>query len=534
METPQEAKPHGLKTGKIAELKLFIQELVVRKCQLEEAVAGTQDRLREITLTAEIELTDKKTQILQAKLATAEKRALGGKKGGRGHGKESQKETADATQARLSAALSETAEERQRRSQLQQDVLRALEGGNLVSDIQEAVAKQQMRENAASSSGSAPVAGVAENQASEEAGAKEPELLMTPKKHASTPEQETRLEKCKAVGKKLGALGGCFGKMGGRPLKRSSEIDEAIKELPQRLRYRPKMRRGSGQYLNPPDLASKLHFCWDHEKIWHLLEERGLADEARYWKWQSGRTGMEAKDLRAILEQKAELIKERKRSGIGLTKGYFRAHGERSAASQYSKNLSKKTGVRQINPENKPGQRNVWGEVYKEIKVWFDQQRMRQNYVDQADLWRQFKVRVKTIIQKLQKKKDEELKALTYLQTTTLRRGISLLSATDSVSCPKHAYQNRQKWRITLMSQVDAKNLMPNREVNLTLEEEEARILANWRAHDKKFELAAFGTEEQLKPYVRDPKAFIANRHKLVFEQRDQVWNFWEEASGKL
>ena len=158
---------------------------------------------------------------------------------------------------------------------------------------------------------------------------------------------------------------------------------------------------------------------------------------------------------------------------------------------------------------------------------------MRQNYVDQTDLWRQFKVRVTTIIQKLQKEKDEELKALTYPETITLRRGISLLSATNSVSCPKHAYQNRQKWRITLMSQVDAKNLMPNREVNLTLEEEEARILANWRAHDKKFELAAFGTEEQLKPYVRDPKAFMANRHKLVFEQRDQVWNFWEEASGK-
>ena len=292
-------------------------------------MAGTQDRPREITLTAEIELTDQKTQILQAKLATAEKRALGGKKGGRGHSKESQKETAEATQARLSAALSETAEERQRRSQLQQDVLRAFEGGNLVADLQEAVAQQQMRENAASSSGSAPVAGVAENQASEEAGAKEPELLMTPKKHAPTPEQETRLEKCKAVGRKSGGLGGCFGKMGGRPLKRSSEIDEAIKELPVRLRLRPKMRRGSGQYLNPPDLAAKLHFCWDHEKIWHLLKERGLADEARYWMWQSGRTGMEVKDLRAILEQKAELIKERKRSGIGLTKGYFRAHGER-------------------------------------------------------------------------------------------------------------------------------------------------------------------------------------------------------------
>ena len=67
---------------------------------------------------------------------------------------------------------------------------------------------------------------------------------------------------------------------------------------------------------------------------------------------------------------------------------------------------------------------------------------------------------------------------------------------------------------------------MPNREVSLSLEEEQSRVWCNWRAHDKVLELAAFGSPEELSKHVRNPEKFIAARRSIVFEQRDQV-PFW-------
>ena len=42
---------------------------------------------------------------------------------------------------------------------------------------------------------------------------------------------------------------------------------------------------------------------------------------------------------------------------------------------------------------------------------------------------------------------------------------------------------------------------------------------------------AAFGSAEELGKYIRDPEKFIANRRKIVFEQRDQV-PFWVKLHG--
>ena len=112
------------------------------------------------------------------------------------------------------------------------------------------------------------------------------------------------------------------------------------------------------------------------------------------------------------------------------------------------------------------------------------------------------------------------------LEDKQLTEGKSLLEKCNPKTNPEKYLKRREHWKCELQRQVGGKWLMPNREVSLSLEQEQARVWCNWRAHDKVIELAAFGSKEELSKHVRDPEKFIAHRHDIVFEQRDQV-PFW-------
>ena len=65
-----------------------------------------------------------------------------------------------------------------------------------------------------------------------------------------------------------------------------------------------------------------------------------------------------------------------------------------------------------------------------------------------------------------------------------------------------------------LQRYLKARFLKPQRVMNLSLAEEKARAEATWQDFDYKIGLAAFGTAEQLRPYVVDPEASIEPRRQ--------------------
>ena len=84
-----------------------------------------------------------------------------------------------------------------------------------------------------------------------------------------------------------------------------------------------------------------------------------------------------------------------------------------------------------------------------------------------------------------------------------------------------------EKYRMSfakrLLAELGAKLLHPKRMSLLSMEEEEARVKQSWMAWDAAVNVAAFGTELELKKYLAAPESFIAARHQLVIGMSDQI-----------
>ena len=77
-----------------------------------------------------------------------------------------------------------------------------------------------------------------------------------------------------------------------------------------------------------------------------------------------------------------------------------------------------------------------------------------------------------------------------------------------------------------MMAWMGAKNLAPQRYTELTEEEEALRAELTWQLFDYCLQLAAFGSEEELKEVVADPKKWIEERRRVAVVTSDQI-PFW-------
>ena len=90
-----------------------------------------------------------------------------------------------------------------------------------------------------------------------------------------------------------------------------------------------------------------------------------------------------------------------------------------------------------------------------------------------------------------------------------------------------HDLSNSYRYRISftrrMLESLHLKVLKPQRLVLLTPEEEKARAHVTWQGFDEVMWLAAYGSEEDLRGLVVDPKEFIKDRKDIVMIFTDQV-----------
>ena len=493
-----EARNRGVKTGSILAIEHKIKKLRLDIARKREEKEQTVEGLRKEILSAEIEFIESGIAKLEENMEIAKKRAAGGAKG--------------ASRRKLLKA--------QKEAELQELEAAPQSPGWMseMAEADEAGEAANAEEAAEAGEAEAEMAEMAEAGEAAEAGEGAKPIRLRLKNAAYG-----------KLGAKHGALGGHYGKKGGRPKKIISDefanLQEQLQLLPSRIRNRPKMRKGTkGGRYQTASLACQIHFAKDHSFIWDKLDKKNL-NEFLYWRWQEWRTGVEVSKLKGYVANEMNNKALAKKQGIALTPGRFRPNGEHPQNLYHEKNRHKKAGVRKINPKKPPGIGKIWQKAYSEIREWFELQRARENYVDQMDLWLQFEPRLRAIIKELEEQKAAG-KSLGLNEDKQLTRGNEILKGCHPISNPEKYQKRREHWKSELQRQVGGKLLMPNREVSLSLDEEQSRVWCNWRAHDKVVELAAFGSVLELSKYLRDPQKFINARRELVFEQRDQV-PFW-------
>ena len=244
------------------------------------------------------------------------------------------------------------------------------------------------------------------------------------------------------------------------------------------------------------------------------------AGQEAYWskclaefRWGTNRGGRREKKkvLRKIRDQEDKWAKEVEELELGH--GYGVAGGKSGKHVGGALRCYTRTGKR----GRGAGAKNRWLEQWKAVRQWHWRERCAGHHVDKADIFLQLVDEVQATVELLLK---QELEKLSGEQREWLEFTKGRLERIVEDDHDRDAYVTR------LMAWMGAKNLAPQRYTELTEEEEALRAELTWQLFDYSLQLAAFGSEEELKGIVADPKKWIEERRRVVLVMSDQI-PFW-------
>jgi len=260
----------------------------------------------------------------------------------------------------------------------------------------------------------------------------------------------------------------------------------------------------------------------------HMKEARSQfpADaegEREYWKkmvsdydWGSNLGGYKAKRkaLKFIRDNEdkweARVKKLQLGKGTGITK--HQASGKKMSRAD---GFQQRSGAR----EEGGGTQNKWAKIWSAVQIWHAEERKRGHHVDRADIFLEFVDTLVAEIRNLQHKQATvgELSKEEQDQMDAGVRKIRVLSVNQ---------KERERYICQLMGAIGAKELRPSRFTELTPDEEAIRAKLTWQSNDRQLWIGAFGSEEELKRVVVDPKKWKEMAPHTVLVYSDQI-PFW-------
>ena len=161
------------------------------------------------------------------------------------------------------------------------------------------------------------------------------------------------------------------------------------------------------------------------------------------------------------------------------------------------------------------------------LKIIFEGWREDGLMVDKHDLWFEF---IRLISEELQRLQQDEHPSVTDRRTMTSIESIIQHSTQDGTKKRRKAKEYHMG---QLMGHCQAKLLKPQRLVDLTLEEEERRVLWGWRSFDRLQQLIWFGTDEERAEVFSDLdilKAYVKNGRLAIIAADHVFYAHWETA----
>ena len=176
------------------------------------------------------------------------------------------------------------------------------------------------------------------------------------------------------------------------------------------------------------------------------------------------------------------------------------------------------------------GRKNYLEPLLTGVKLWFECEREHGRFVDRGDLFAEMHARVELTVEHFQLK-SEGVEQLPKHERETHNACKLFLRGTDKTH--ERCLKNVEFRKDQIVRFCKARLLKPQRLTALTLEQEAWRCEQTWKMIDHRMWLSAFGSAEDLKPYLAQPEVFMSQREHLVIVQSDQVPFYCKVASDK-
>ena len=308
-----------------------------------------------------------------------------------------------------------------------------------------------------------------------------------------------------------GKQGGQYGRLGGRPRGLSQGLgvltqdacDVIVEQQSSPLSNRRPLSRVSRRD-DSFGIVAKLEVCQKVKELRPSFESSGYIIEDVYAA-VAKLTGREYKRVKLAAQDEDKWLLEKQRLQMGKgTKGTLRSPGQ---SKSFLQTMTVSRGLRAKGAGAKPD----LPELYVKIREWFEKQRAAGRYVDANMLVMQFEYLMSLC--KAQLKARVELTAQDAKKLKVIELKI-----------PKMVVKStRTYWAQRLSHECGATLLKPQRLLNLTYEEEEARLIATWQDFDYRMYNMCFGDLSWLNEQVHDPALFRENIKNTVISFSDQV-----------
>ena len=320
-----------------------------------------------------------------------------------------------------------------------------------------------------------------------------PELQIVQDSEAITPSKsnEEIVQACREAGKK----GAQYGYLGGRPAKVK---DQALSAEDQIVQHQIGMTEecNAMRAIKARErdesfgFRAKARFC----EIWKAAKGV-VSDEEKLMSYFVKQTGRERKALQEALQGEAKWNAQLQKSGM-LVKGISPVEAQ---LPSYLRKRYRSKAIRALGG----GRKSEISFMYPVVKTWFENERSHGNFVDKEDLVQEFERVMGEVVAQLEI--QNQIRPLS-------KREMRILDLIQEKLRNLHKGHVRRYLKNELQRHCKARFLKPQRVMNLSMAEERARAEASWQEWDFKMALAAFGSVEDLRPYVANPEDFVKAR----------------------